>query len=252
MSFIAAIQFLTVIPVPERLHISKEAVGRSALWFPVVGLVIGVILALAVWLLSYIFTQWVTTVIMLIISAVLTGMLHLDGFTDTCDGIFGHRSVEERLRIMRDSRAGTYGIVGVVLLLLLKFTLLNTIITPYLLLLIVIMTVTGRWSIVYGIFIYSYARSEGAGKAFKEGTGWITFMGATCFTLIIYGAFIPVAGYNIFIVAAAAFLVTALFALLFSRRLSGLTGDTYGALSEISEVTVLISAVILITTGFLI
>ncbi len=251
MGFFAAVQFLTVIPLPASWTGDTRVDMRSTLWFPVVGLLIGVILALAVWLLSFVFTHQIVITLILIISAGITGMLHLDGFIDTCDGVFGNRPVEKRWMIMRDSRAGSYGIVGVVLLIVLKFALMSEINTQQLIPSMVIMSMTGRWAMVYGLFAHRYARAEGIGKSYKEGTNLTSFIVATAITAAVYGAFIPLTGYYIFIAGAAAALVAIILGLFFSRRLSGLTGDTYGALNEIAEITVLIAIVLIAKDGIL-
>ena len=107
------------------------------------------------------------------------------------------------------------------------------------------MVVTGRWALVYGIYAYSYARPDGKGKVFKESTGWTAFMTATIITAAVYAAFIPLIGFSAFIAGAAAFIVVMASAFCFSRRFSGLTGDTYGALNEIGELMVLVVVTIL-------
>jgi len=109
LSFLAAFQFLTSIPLPGRRY------------FPVVGLIIGLILAGLNWLLSLILPSAVVNALLIVVLVIITGALHLDGFVDTCDGIAGHKAVEDRWRVMHDSRAGAFGIVGVVLLLLVKY-----------------------------------------------------------------------------------------------------------------------------------
>ncbi len=251
MGFLAAVQFLTVIPVPGWVHLNEKAVKHSAKWFPATGLVVGAVLSVALWLFGMILPQIVAIVLMLIVSAAITGMLHLDGFIDTFDGVLGHRERQKRLAIMRDSRAGSYGIVSAILLIAAKIVMLGAIDVDALLPMVVVMTVTGRWAMVYGIFAHNYARKEGAGKIFKEGMGWQAFAGATFITLAVYGACIPVAGYSAFAAGAAAAVVTAVVALLFSRRLCGLTGDVYGALNEIAEVTVLAAAVLMTNIGLI-
>ncbi len=125
MKFLAALQFLTTIPTP---HITREEeFGKSAAYFPVVGLIIGLILAGANWLLAFILPAPVANVLIIVLLVILTGAMHLDGLADTCDGIAGHKPVEERWRVMHDSRSGAFGIVGVALLLLVKYVSLNNI-----------------------------------------------------------------------------------------------------------------------------
>ena len=127
MGFFAALQFLTSIPVPWRREVSPEALGRSTAYFPVVGLIIGLILAVLNWLLSHILPPAVVNALLLVALVVITGALHLDGLADTCDGIAGHKPVEDRWRVMRDSHTGAFGVIGVVLVLLVKYVTLNSI-----------------------------------------------------------------------------------------------------------------------------
>ena len=127
MSFIVALQFLTSIPVPLKREYTPREMGKSTLYFPVVGLIIGLTLAGLHWLLGLLLPYGLVNAFIIIALVLLTGAIHLDGFADTCDGIAGHRTVEERWQVMRDSRVGAFGVVGVVLLLLVKYTALGSI-----------------------------------------------------------------------------------------------------------------------------
>ena len=127
MGFLAALQFLTSIPLPRKRETTPEELGRSATYFPLVGLIIGLILAGLSWLLHLILPPTLVNALIVAALVIVTGALHLDGFADTCDGIAGHKEVEDRWRVMRDSRAGAFGIVGIVLLLLGKYVSLNSI-----------------------------------------------------------------------------------------------------------------------------
>ncbi len=121
MSFLAAFKFLTTIPLPFRREDSPEEVGRSVVYFPVVGLIIGLILVGLNWLFGLFLPSAVVNGLLIVSLVIISGALHLDGFVDTCDGIGGHKSVEDRWQVMHDSHAGAFGIVGVVLLLLVKY-----------------------------------------------------------------------------------------------------------------------------------
>jgi len=182
----------------------------------------------------------------LIISlVVISGALHLDGFVDTCDGIAGHKTVEERWRIMHDSRAGAFGIVGVFLLLLVKYVSLNSVPETLLAATLVLMPVVSRWAMVYAIFAYPYARPEGLGKVFKQGANWQRFTIATIITLAAAIGLARLANMAYFYLAGLVIMVgiwvmvVAMVAYL-KRKFSGLTGDTYGAINEVAEVGVLI------------
>ena len=242
MSFLAALQFLTSIPVPLRREVSPEDLGRSLVYFPIVGLIIGLILAGLSWLLGLILPTAIVSALLLAFLAIITGALHLDGFVDTFDGIAGHKSVEDRWRVMHDSRAGGFGIVSVVLLLLVKYASLSNVPESSLMMTLVLMPVISRWAMVYAVFTYRYAKPSGLGKAFKERASWPRFTMATVITLAIVAALAQLAGLAILF---GAWIITVVIAAYFKHKFSGLTGDTYGAINEVAEVSVLILAILL-------
>ena len=237
MRFLAALRFLTIIPFPWRREVSPEELGRSAGYFPVVGIIIGLILAGLNWLLGLFLPSPVVNVLLVVSLVVISGALHLDGFVDTCDGIAGHKTPEQRWRVMRDSRTGGFGIVGACCLLLVKYISLNSVPETLLMATLVLMPVIGRWAMVYAIFAYPYARPSGLGKIFKQGASWQRFTMATLIALVVAIVLFQLVGLAIMVgiwvivVAMAAYL---------KRKFSGLTGDTYGAINEVAEVCVLI------------
>lgn len=238
MRFLVALEFLTIIPVPFRHKNNPEEVGDSLVYFPLVGLIIGLILAGLNWLFRLLLPSAVVNGLLIVSLVIISGALHLDGFVDTCDGIAGHRSVEDRWRVMRDSRAGAFGIVGIVLLLLVKYILLNSLPDSLMMITLLLMPVISRWTMVYAVFAYPYARKEGLGKAFKQGASWQRFTIATVITLVIAtGLGWPLAGLAIML---GTWIMTMVVANYLKRKFSGLTGDTYGAINEIAEVSVLI------------
>ncbi len=240
MSFLAALQFLTSIPLPGRREATPEQLGRATAYFPLVGLIIGLILAGLNWLFNHILPPAVVNVLVLVALVIITGALHLDGFVDTCDGIAGHKAVEDRWRVMRDSRAGAFGIVGAALLLLVKYVSLNSIPPIFMMATLLFMPVVSRWAMVYAIFIYPYARPSGLGTAFKQKTRWPEFTIATLITFIIAVALFPLFSLTGLILMVGVWIVTTAFSFYLKYKFSGLTGDTYGAINEVAEVVVLI------------
>ena len=246
MSFLAALQFLTTIPIPRRREAKPEELGRSAGYFPVIGLIIGLILAGLNWLFGLILPPAVANALLIVSLVILSGALHLDGFVDTCDGIAGHKSVEDRWRVMHDSRAGAFGIVGVVLLLLVKYVSLNSIPVPLMMVALVLMPVVSRWAMAYAIFAYPYAQPSGLGKVFKQGTSWPRFTMATLIALVVAVALVQLIGLAIMFLI---WVITVAMAAYFKSKFSGLTGDTYGAINEVAEVSVLIFFTLLAHLG---
>jgi len=237
LNFLAALSFLTVIPLPRRREVSPEQVGKSLVYFPVVGIIIGLILAGLYWLLRLILPSAVVSGLLLIFLVVLTGGLHLDGFVDTCDAIAGHKPPEARRQIMRDSRAGALGMVGVCCLLIVKYVSLNSVPESLMMATLGLMPVVSRWVMVYAIFAHPYARSSGLGKVFKEMASRRRFVVATLIAVAVAIALARLPG---LIIMLGVWVIAAAMAAYLKGKFSGLTGDTYGAMNEVAEVSVLI------------
>jgi adenosylcobinamide-GDP ribazoletransferase len=237
LSLLAAFQFLTAIPLPLRQEASPQELGRSVGYFPVVGLCLGAVLLGLDRLLGLELPSVTVDVLLVIALALLTGALHLDGLVDTCDAIAGRRTLEERWRVMRDSRAGSFGAIGVCCLLLLKYASLSGVPEGSRFAALLLMPVAGRWAMAYALFAYPYARSDGLGRVFKEHSGWRSFLMATAVAVAVAIGFARLCGVVtllavwVGVVAMAAYL---------RRKFAGLTGDTYGAINEVTEVLVLI------------
>ncbi len=246
MELLAAFQFLTLLPVKRSF--TAEQVGRSSVYFPIVGLVIGLALAGMNWGLGYILPAAVVNVLLVLAIALFSGGLHLDGLADTMDGMAGHRATEERLAIMKDSRIGGFGAIGLALFLLIEYITLNNIPGTIKTQLLILAPVLSRWAMVNSIFVYPYARPSGLGKAFKEVVSLRHFIFATLVSLTLTGVLFRWAGLIIF---AGVWLTISLMSLYFKSRLRGLTGDIYGAINEISFVIVLLIALLLVYNHWL-
>jgi adenosylcobinamide-GDP ribazoletransferase len=237
LGLLAAFQFLTLLPIKRSF--TAEQVGRSCVYFPVVGLVIGLVLAGLNWGLGNFLPSAVVNVLLVAVLAVFSGGLHLDGLADTLDGLAGHRTPEQRLAIMKDSRIGGFGAIGIALFLLIEYITLNNIPGSVKLPVLILAPVLSRWAMVNSIFVYPYARPAGLGKAFKDAVNLRHFIIATLVGLIAAVALLRWAG---LIILAGSWLIATLMALHFKSRLKGLTGDTYGAINEISFFVVLLVA----------
>lgn len=242
MSFLAALRFLTIIPVYQRREVTREELARSTAYFPLVGIIIGLILAGAYWLLHFILPPTVVRALLLVGVAVLSGGLHLDGFIDTMDGLGGHKTAEARREVMRQSQAGAFGIAGILLLLLVKYASLASMPQTLMMPTLVLMPVISRWAMVYALFAYPYARPSGLGMVFKQGTSRRRFLIATIITLSVA---IPLFSWAGLVIMLGAWLTTLTMASYLKGKFSGLTGDTYGAINEVAEVAVLIMVCLL-------
>jgi len=239
LGFWAALQFLTIFPTPLRHEVTAKTSGQSLTYFPLVGLILGAILLGLHYGLSFILPPAIVNALLIIALVILTGAHHLDGFVDTCDGVIAGKSKKERLAIMADSKVGAFGIVGAILLLLLKYVSLSSVrILPALLL----MPTLSRWTMVSIIFTFPYAKSSGMGLAFKQGANWQRLTIATAIALIAAVALLKWWGP---VLMAALWLITFGIASYFRSRLGGLTGDNYGAINELAEVLVLLLIILL-------
>ena len=233
-SFVFALQHLS------RLHVCSPAfdersLGRSGMFFPLVGLILGALLAGADLLAGMIFPPLAASAAVLVAMVIITGGMHLDGFMDTVDGVFSGRPREKKLEIMRDSRVGAFGALGLFCLLLFKFGLVAGLAggRPGA---FIIMAVTGRWAMTYAIARFPYVRKEGLGKLYSQYTGNFELAVATLTALVVTAAAGGAGGIIIFFTVLA---VTHMLCCYLHRVLGGLTGDTYGFLNELLEVFVL-------------
>ena len=238
LGFLAALQFLTVAPPLIRRSITAAELGRAVGWFAVVGLLLGMGLAGADRALGLLFPPIVTAVLLLAVWVLATGALHLDGFLDACDGLFGGHTPEARLRIMRDERVGAFAVIGGVLLLLLKFSCLAGLSSRWVAL--VVAPTIGRWGMALAVVVFPYARPEGSGRWMKDHSGW--WQAALASVAVLATALVTAKWLGLVVIALAA-VVTVTCAVFVLRRLPGLTGDVYGAICEILEVLTLLTFV---------
>jgi len=234
MSFLLALQFLTVIPVRISGEITPRLMGRTMVWFPIIGLMLGSILAAADLGLRLLFPETVSAALLLCVWVALTGALHLDGFLDCCDGLLVAKPAEKRLEILRDTHVGAFAVVGAVCLLLLKFTLLLELPADRRFAALLVIPTLTRAVMVYAARAYPYARpGPGLGQLFREGLRWREVILAALFALVVAWLGMQVTG---LLLALGIWLLALGIAWWVQRRIPGLTGDVYGALNEVAEV----------------
>ncbi len=236
-----AMRFLTVIPIPFAKETDERIFTSSMMFFPLVGFFIGVVCAFLSYLLSLFFSPFMTSALVVALWVVLTGALHLDGFADTVDGIGGGRDREERLAIMKDSRIGTFGAVSLFLVLILKVAFLSELTESYPIFSVILAAATGRWVISGAIMYFPSARPDGMGALFKKNCGKREFIVSSSIMGAVSLFCLAVGGPVVVLLTAAAAYGAAAF---LSKRLGGLTGDSYGALCEFSEAVALFLCVI--------
>ncbi|MCK8826483.1 adenosylcobinamide-GDP ribazoletransferase [Natroniella acetigena] len=241
--FLIALQFITRIPVMKELDYKEENIGSSMLYFPVIGSLLGLLLVGINYIGELYLPELVTNSLLLGGMVALTGGIHLDGLMDTCDGIFSGRQKERVLEIMKDSRVGAFGVIGLVVLFILKFSLFVEVPTVDKGLLLLYFPTISRWAMVYAAFHYPYARQEGLGKAHVEYLTTTQFLLATAWTMVLGIILFGVTGIVVYLIS---WLAVILIAKIIINQIDGLTGDSYGAINELMEVASLLIMVILV------
>jgi adenosylcobinamide-GDP ribazoletransferase len=233
----AAARYLTIVPFPGRAHASMEVLGRSAGWFPIVGIGLGGVLALVERLTGWLFSPLLAALLTVTVWKLLTGGLHLDGLADCLDGLVG-RDAEHRLAIMRDSRIGAFGAIGLILFLMLEIVALAE------------LTRDARWGALVAApaiaratpavigRLFSPARADGQGAAFRMG---LRPSAVVVGTMVALAAATLVLGWPGVAAVAAGMAAGVGLAAFLGRRLGGVTGDVLGAAVEVSELAVLLT-----------
>ena len=236
---VVAFQFLTIVPPPLRRTISPEELGRSVAFFPLVGLVVGLLLYGLHWLFSAIFPPTLVAAILLGVWIACSGALHFDGFLDAVDGLLGGRTAEDRMRILRDARVGAFAVAAGGTMLLLKYAAIGSIGAAAAL---VVAPLLGRWVTSMAVILFPYARTEGLGREMKDNAGWPQAAGATAIAMAALGFLAPTVGIAATIGAVALVGLSAWLLIRFTlARIPGLTGDIYGALCEVGETVCIVT-----------
>jgi len=233
--FLTAIMFYTRIPVPASLEYSPERLNRSTRYLPLVGWIVGGVGAAVFYGLAHLFPVGLSVFLSMLATILLTGAFHEDGFADFCDGFGGGYTREKIFTIMKDSRIGTYGSIGLIGMLGTKFLALQSMPAYSIPLALVAGHAFSRLMPVVIIFTSWYAREDETSKSKpigKKGTN-------SDLILAILFALIPMALLPWKLAAIAvpsALVLTFLFKRYTERKLGGYTGDCLGALQQLVEV----------------
>ena len=244
--FLIGLQFLTRIFVVRQSVWTEKSFGESVKYFPAVGAVLGVICAGVVGAVNFFELPQFTGAVGFASLIILTGGIHCDGLMDSADGLFSGREREKILAIMKDSRAGAFGVVSMILVAALEVSTLTELArlsTWWLCAAIFSAPIIARLMMVVTIGAFPYARPSGMGKVFADFTTrrTIIFAAAETFLLLLPLNFFS----EIFFLTAAAASVVALFvawrfASFATEKIGGVTGDIYGAVTTLTELSVLI------------
>jgi adenosylcobinamide-GDP ribazoletransferase len=230
----AALQFITILPVGKSADFRPD---QMIPLFPVVGLIIGALLALVDSFLTRIWPNPVVAVLDVVFLIVITGAFHIDGLGDTADGLFSHRSRERAMEIMKDSRLGTMGLVTIACVLAIKGSSLAVIEHQRFIALMVI-PAYARAGILFGIRYLPYGRPDGGTGAafFSSPPGPSSFV--WLLLPVLLSLLLGVRCLIIYVVFGATITGVLLF---YRRQLNCITGDMLGALVEITEAVLLLA-----------
>lgn len=246
--FLTALMFFTRIPIPLKLEYSNDIMNQSQKYYPLVGIIVGLFNAIVCYMLHFVFPIDVCLVLMMIASVFLTGAFHEDGFTDVCDSFGGGYGKEKILTIMKDSRIGAYGVIGIILLLLLKFLgmqhLANERFSDFLVILIIAHSSSRYLS---GLMIHTHqyvtdidqSKSKPlANKALPKKTLLVGLL----FTLIPFIWFQnPLA----LLILPFAYLGKWYLGWYFNKHIGGYTGDCLGTVQQVTEVLIYLGFIVL-------
>ncbi|NVM26056.1 MAG: adenosylcobinamide-GDP ribazoletransferase [Desulfobacterales bacterium] len=225
---ISALQFLTILPLGKSRDFDAPKIIP---WFPVVGLTIGLILMLGDYIFSILWPDIIVALLDVLLIVILSGGLHLDGLGDTADGFFSHRSPEQVLSIMRDTRIGVMGLAAIAFVLSIKWACILHLVQHRALCLFIIPGYS-RGAMMFGIKFLRYGRPQG-----RIGTDFFSDKPPMYALFII---FLPVLfscwlGLKAIWLNSLFILMTALILFYYKRRMGCITGDMLGAMAEVEE-----------------
>jgi adenosylcobinamide-GDP ribazoletransferase len=232
-SFLAALRFLTILPIPGQRGHAAADLSRSLWSFPLVGLLLGGLTAALFWAVGPFLPKPILAVLTVAVLLAWSGGLHLDGVADCADGFFSSRPRERMLEIMRDSRIGAMGVIGLVLLLALKMAALYSLPEAQFWRILLLLPLAGRVGILLMLALLPYARPEGGlATVFFAGSrrlAWLPGLVLLAATAWLTAGVVGLTG------ALLTLLLLLLFCYFCQAKIGGATGDTLGAACELSE-----------------
>ena len=237
--FLLFFQFFTRIPINKSLKCDKENFRLGSIFFPVVGLFIGIVQWLVYYFLIKVLPVNITALFVVIIPIVITGGLHVDGLGDTCDGFFAFKGGKDKIiEIMKDSRVGTYSTIAIVFDMLARYAAVCTVIEINLPLILIATPIIARFTVVFISFIGKNAKEIGSGNIFIGNIGAKQITIAIIVTFILTILLIGLNQSSILLVSALIF--SFLFNKFCESKITGLTGDLLGANNELVEILTII------------
>lgn len=235
--FFNALRFFTRVPVPAWVGHSTELLNNAARYFPAVGWLVGAVGAAVYWGLGYVLPASLALLLSMAATVRLTGAFHEDGFADSCDGFGGGRDKSRVLAIMKDSRIGSYGVIGMVLMLGTKFAALHEMADEVVVLALLVAHPLSRLAATLLMGTLDYVRDDDSSKSrslahrlSSFGLAWAALFGLLPLLLLDWSEALAA--------LVLVLLVTWLAARYFLRRIGGYTGDCLGAVQQLTELAV--------------
>lgn len=247
-NFFLMIRFFTRIPLRIINTSENNDFTRGLPYFPLVGLVIGVFNLLAFYFFYIFENPAVTISFWIMANIVITGALHIDGLADTCDGLLSYKDKDTMLKIMKDSRIGTNGVISILMDIVLRLTLMLSLspgIRPYV---ILISPVLGKTTMLVLIWMTPYARQEGIGGLFYADKSKKLIIPGLISGIIMI---LLIYSWKLWPVLLLCFIKILLFRKFVMDKIGGMTGDTLGAANEIAELSFLLYIFFFERLGFL-
>ena len=234
--------FYTRIPVGNIIGWHEDLLNKATRYFPFIGILVGGVAAFLLWSLSFTFPISIALILSMIGTIYLTGAFHEDGFADFCDGFGGGYTKEKVLEIMKDSRIGTYGSIGLIMILGVKFLSLNEIQVSRIPFILIAGHTISRVMPVIMIYTSEYARLDATSKTKPVGKKDSSF--SLIFAIITGGiTLFFLSGLEILVSISVLLLVFLIFRRYINKKLGGYTGDVLGALQQLCEVFFYLSMV---------
>ena len=247
--FFAALTFFTRIPLPLSSDMnSEELLNRAAKYFPLTGWLIGGLCALVLWLSGFVLPHSIAIVLSMVAGVLITGAFHEDGFADTCDGFGGGWTKERILDIMKDSRIGSYGAIGLVLILLAKYLLLAELPFAQLPLILIAAHSLSRLASTHCIITHEYVGNHATSKA-KPLCSEITKTEMAIAMVFGIAPLFLLGNYWLLLTLIPVFIAKWWLTRYFNKWIGGYTGDNLGAIQQVTEIVFYVAVLVIIGIG---
>lgn len=242
--FFTAIMFITRIPVPKWVGYSETNLNKCNRYFPLVGIIVGAIGGLVYWLADFILPQSISVILSMISTILLTGAFHEDGFADVCDGFGGGWTKDKILEIMKDSRVGAYGMVGMILLLMLKYFTLSSLPSPIFIPALIAGHSISRTFAVSTMYNLPYVREDELSKS-KPVTKNLHIADLWIAIIIGLSSFLFLKNWMIFLTVIPLLISKIWLEHYFKKWIGGYVGDCLGTIQQVTEVVFYLSIIAL-------